>query len=100
MVTVKTGIDVDIGANPSAEEQDEALEEGEERVNQIVQTFRLQQTSFDKKTYMTYLRVRTQPIFIIFYSFIDDVTARSLISKNSASIWRTARRFRLPLRTM
>ncbi|PPQ72577.1 hypothetical protein CVT26_003708 [Gymnopilus dilepis] len=33
MITVKAGADIDIGANPSAEEQEEALEEGATQVN-------------------------------------------------------------------
>ncbi|KAL2124067.1 hypothetical protein VTJ04DRAFT_432 [Mycothermus thermophilus] len=56
MITVKKGVDVDIGANPSTEEGDEELEDGEERVINIVNSFRLQQTQFDKKSYLTYLK--------------------------------------------
>lgn len=55
MVTV-SGTDVDIGANPSAEEADEALEDGAETVNNVVYSFRLQQTSFDKKSFLTYIK--------------------------------------------
>jgi len=58
MIVVKEG-DVDIGANASAEEQDEALEDGAQQVNNVVYSFRLQSTSFDKKSYLTYLKVRT-----------------------------------------
>ncbi|EFP91583.1 hypothetical protein PGT21_035686 [Puccinia graminis f. sp. tritici] len=54
-VTIKEG-EVDIGANASAEEQSEALEDGAKTVNNLVHTFRLQATSFDKKSYMTYLK--------------------------------------------
>lgn len=49
--------DVDIGANPSAEEQQEALENGGQQVINIVHSFRLQPTTFDKKSYLTYLKV-------------------------------------------
>jgi hypothetical protein len=56
MMTVKKGEDVDIGANPSAEEQDEALEDGAVQVNNVVHSFRLQSTSFDKKSFLTYLK--------------------------------------------
>lgn len=56
MVVVKEG-DVDIGANPSKEEQEEALEDGAQQVNNVVHSFRLQSTSFDKKSYLTYLKV-------------------------------------------
>lgn len=56
MITVKAGEDVDIGANPSAEDADEALEEGATQVNNVVYSFRLQETSFDKKSFMTYIK--------------------------------------------
>jgi hypothetical protein len=46
------------GANPSAEEQEEALEDGAEQKIDVVHTFRLEKTAFDKKAYMTYLKVR------------------------------------------
>ncbi|ORX36076.1 translationally-controlled tumor protein [Kockovaella imperatae] len=55
MIIVKEG-DVDIGANPSAEEAEEALENGAEQKNNVVHSFRLQATSFDKKSYLTYLK--------------------------------------------
>ncbi|KAH7343524.1 Mss4-like protein [Rhizoctonia solani] len=47
---------VDTGANPSAEEAEEALEDGTQQTNNVVHTFRLQQTTFDKKSYLTYLK--------------------------------------------
>ncbi|CAL1700699.1 unnamed protein product [Somion occarium] len=56
MITVKAGADIDIGANPSQEEQDEALEEGATQLNNVVYSFRLQSTQFDKKSYLTYLK--------------------------------------------
>ncbi|RHZ75855.1 hypothetical protein Glove_209g105 [Diversispora epigaea] len=55
-ITIKEGADVDIGANPSAEEAQESLEEGAIQVNNVVHAFRLQETSFDKKSYQTYLK--------------------------------------------
>ncbi|KAF8261388.1 translationally controlled tumor protein [Lactarius quietus] len=55
-ITVKEGADVNIGANPSAEEQEEATEDGAKTVNNVVHSFRLQPTSFDKKSYLTYLK--------------------------------------------
>ncbi|KAK6197940.1 translationally controlled tumor protein [Scheffersomyces amazonensis] len=55
MITVANG-DVDIGANPSAEDGDEDLEDGAETVNNVVYSFRLQQTSFDKKSFLTYIK--------------------------------------------
>lgn len=48
--------DIDIGGNPSAEEQAEALENGAEQVINIVHSFRLQSTSFDKKSFLGYLK--------------------------------------------
>jgi len=45
------------GANPSAEEADEGVEDGAITVNNVVHSFRLQTTSFDKKSYLTYLKV-------------------------------------------
>ncbi|THH06693.1 hypothetical protein EW145_g3903 [Phellinidium pouzarii] len=56
MVTIKPGEDVDIGANPSAEEQEEAVEDGSIQVNNIVHSFRLQPTTFDKKSFVSYLK--------------------------------------------
>ncbi|KAI0832415.1 translationally controlled tumor-associated [Trametes gibbosa] len=56
LITVKPGADVDIGANPSAEDQEESMEEGATTVNNVVYSFRLQSTQFDKKSYLTYLK--------------------------------------------
>ncbi|KAL5527379.1 hypothetical protein ACEPAG_6170 [Sanghuangporus baumii] len=57
MIVVKPGADVDIGANPSAEEQEDAMqEEGAQTVNNVAHSFRLQPTSFDKKSYLTCLK--------------------------------------------
>ncbi|KAL7268020.1 hypothetical protein RUND412_009369 [Rhizina undulata] len=56
MITIKKGADVDIGANASAEEQAEELEDGAETVNNIVHSFRLNQISFDKKGYVGQLK--------------------------------------------
>ncbi|KAG1892404.1 translationally controlled tumor-associated [Suillus subluteus] len=47
---------VDIGANPSAEEQEETLEEGQSKVNNVVHSFRLQATTYDKKQYLSHLK--------------------------------------------
>jgi len=55
LMIVKEG-NVDIGANPSAEETAEALEDGATQVNNVVHSFRLQSTSFDKKSYLAYLK--------------------------------------------
>lgn len=54
---VKIGGDsVDIGANPSAEDGEDDLDEGAEIVNNVVYSFRLQQTAFDKKSFLTYIK--------------------------------------------
>lgn len=50
------GVDVDIGANPSAEDGEEELENSAQLVNNVVSSFRLQQTAFDKKSFLTYLK--------------------------------------------
>lgn len=56
MVQVKNGGDIDIGANPSAEGGADDLEEGVETVNNVVHSFRLQLTAFDKKSFLTYIK--------------------------------------------
>ncbi|KAJ3073180.1 hypothetical protein HDU98_002056 [Podochytrium sp. JEL0797] len=56
MIKIREG-DVDIGANASAEGgDDEAVEEGETIVNNVVYSLRLQSSGFDKKSYMTYIK--------------------------------------------
>ncbi|EJU06032.1 translationally-controlled tumor protein [Dacryopinax primogenitus] len=55
MITIKEG-EVDIGANASAEEASEDLDDGAQTVNNVVHSFRLQSTSFDKKGYLAYLK--------------------------------------------
>ncbi|KDE05825.1 translationally-controlled tumor protein [Microbotryum lychnidis-dioicae p1A1 Lamole] len=55
VITLRAG-QIDIGANASAEEAEEDLQEGDSQVNNIVNSFRLTATSFDKKSYMTYLK--------------------------------------------
>jgi len=55
MITVGA-VEVNTGANASAEEADEGTEDADVKVNNIVYTFRLQSTSFDKKSYLTYLK--------------------------------------------
>jgi hypothetical protein len=51
---------LDTGANASAEEADEGVEDGAQKVNNIVHSFRLQPTSFDKKSYQTHLKGRSE----------------------------------------
>ena len=47
---------LDIGANPSAEEAEEGVEDASKTVLDIAHSFRLQETSFDKKSYLTHLK--------------------------------------------
>ncbi|KAF9582895.1 Elongator subunit elp2 [Lunasporangiospora selenospora] len=56
MIQHKKGADVDTGANASAEEAGEDLEDGVEIVNNVVLSNRLQQTTFDKKGYQLYMK--------------------------------------------
>lgn len=50
------GDNVDIGANPSAEEGDEGTDDSVQKVNDVVYSFRLNSTQFDKKGYLTHLK--------------------------------------------
>ncbi|KAK5654179.1 hypothetical protein OQA88_7610 [Cercophora sp. LCS_1] len=53
---IEDAVQVDTGANASAEEAEEGLEDAAVKVNNVVHSFRLQSTSFDKKSYLTYLK--------------------------------------------
>ncbi|KAF3795778.1 Translationally-controlled tumor protein-like protein [Nymphaea thermarum] len=56
---VQGAVDVDIGANPSAEgaDEDEGVDDQAVKVVDIVDTFRLQeQPAFDKKQFVTYIK--------------------------------------------
>ena len=54
---VTTGdVQVDIGANASAEEPEEELESTSKKVVDLVDAFRLQETSWDKKGFMGYIK--------------------------------------------
>ncbi|KAJ6796096.1 putative translationally-controlled tumor protein-like protein [Iris pallida] len=56
---VQGAVDVDIGANPSAEggEEDEGVDDQAVKVVDIVDTFRLQeQPPYDKKQFVTYIK--------------------------------------------
>ncbi|PSR83619.1 translationally controlled tumor protein [Coniella lustricola] len=48
--------DIDIGANASAEEAGDDLADEKIKVNNVVASFRLASTSFDKKSYLGYLK--------------------------------------------
>ncbi|KAF2168283.1 hypothetical protein M409DRAFT_65742 [Zasmidium cellare ATCC 36951] len=50
------GEDFDVGGNPSAEEGGEDVDDTKETVIDIVHSFRLNSTSFDKKSYLTHLK--------------------------------------------
>lgn len=47
---------IDIGANPSAEEAEEGVDDNAQTVIDVVKSFRLNETSFDKKTYLSHLK--------------------------------------------
>ncbi|KAI1504154.1 Mss4-like protein [Biscogniauxia marginata] len=49
-------VNVDTGANASAEEATEDVDDGAQKVNNIIHSFRLQETSFDKASYLSYLK--------------------------------------------
>lgn len=49
-------IQVNTGANASAEEAEEELDDAEVKVNNVINSFRLQSTAFDKKSFLTYLK--------------------------------------------
>lgn len=56
MITISEG-NIDIGANPSAEGgDDEGADESTQTVNNVVYSFRLTPSSFDKKSYMGYIK--------------------------------------------
>ncbi|KAF7937566.1 uncharacterized protein EAE98_001880 [Botrytis deweyae] len=55
MITIGA-VNVDTGANASAEEAEEGTEDGEQKVNDVVNSFRLNSTSFDKKSYLSHLK--------------------------------------------
>jgi len=50
------GDNVDIGANPSAEEGGDDVEDTTQTVIDVVHSFRLNETSFDKKSYLSHLK--------------------------------------------
>jgi len=50
------GESFDVGGNPSAEEGEEALDDATQTVLDVAHSFRLQETSFDKKNYLTHLK--------------------------------------------
>lgn len=67
MPTRESRSDLATGADgrSSAEDAPEELAEGESQVNNIVYTFRLTSTTFDKKSYMTYLKASPCPAALL-----------------------------------
>lgn len=55
MIVVKQD-EIDTGANASAEEATEELEDGAQTVNNVVYASQLQESAFDKKSYTTYIK--------------------------------------------
>lgn len=47
---------IDIGANPSADEAEEGVDDNARTVIDVVHSFRLNDTSFDKKSYLSHLK--------------------------------------------
>ncbi|KAI9853312.1 MAG: hypothetical protein M1824_001342 [Vezdaea acicularis] len=56
MITKGGEENINIGANPSAEEQEEEMDTEKAQVIDIVDAFRLHLTQFDKKSYQTHLK--------------------------------------------
>lgn len=50
------GDNIDIGANPSAEEGGDDVDDAQQQVIDVVYSFRLQETQFDKKSYLSHLK--------------------------------------------
>ncbi|EPS40448.1 hypothetical protein H072_5716 [Dactylellina haptotyla CBS 200.50] len=55
MITIGS-VNVDTGANASAEEAEEGVDDQAVQVNNVVDSCKLQPTNFDKKSYLTYLK--------------------------------------------
>jgi hypothetical protein len=53
-------VPIDTGANASAEEAEEGVEDGAQQVNNVVNSFRLHSTSFDKKSYLSHLKSKSR----------------------------------------
>ncbi|KAK6601666.1 Translationally-controlled tumor protein-like protein [Botrytis cinerea] len=77
MITVGA-VQVDTGANASAEEAEEGTEDAEQKVNNVVNSFRLNSTSFDKKSYLVHLK--GMPV-----SSIDTQTVKKHLEESGAS---------------
>jgi hypothetical protein len=62
------GESFDVGGNASAEEGEEQLDDRAQTVLDVVHSFRLTETQFDKKSYLTHLKGMS-PLFFISSSF-------------------------------
>ncbi|KAE9444659.1 hypothetical protein C3L33_23443, partial [Rhododendron williamsianum] len=89
---VKGALDVDIGANPSAEgggEEDEGVDDQVVKVVDIVDTFRLQeQPAFDKKQFVEYIKKYIKlltPKLFVGESMHDDSTLVFAYYKDGAT---------------
>ncbi|KAI8642252.1 translationally-controlled tumor protein [Parasitella parasitica] len=58
MISPDNADNIDIGANPSAEggDDEEVADSNTEKVNNVVYSFKLAPSTFDKKTYMSYIK--------------------------------------------
>ena len=56
MTLANLQLPIDTGGNASAEEAEEGVEDSAQQVIDIVHSFRLNETSFDKKSYLTHLK--------------------------------------------
>ena len=69
---VNPGAEVDIGANASAEEVEEEVQDDAVQINDVVYSMRLQSTEFDKKSYMTYIKGKFFLYFFTTSFFLSD----------------------------
>ncbi|CAF3435943.1 unnamed protein product [Fusarium graminearum] len=76
-------VEVNIGANASAEEAAEDLDDGAVKVNNIVNSFRLQSTTFDKKSYLAYLKGMIKQIADVSLGYMKAIKAK--LQENGSS---------------
>lgn len=69
---------IDIGANASAEGDEEEVEDGTETVNNIVYSFRLNQTGYDNKLYTKGLKSRCSNFTLSYFSLLTRNCSGSL----------------------
>ncbi|KAF9428200.1 hypothetical protein BGZ76_002023, partial [Entomortierella beljakovae] len=84
MIKIKAD-EVNTGANASVEEAEEALEDGEEIVNNVVHSGRLVATSFDKKAFGVYIKVYLKAVKAK-AKFADEAEAKQFETEASAVI--------------